>query len=105
MDFRRVAGVLLFIGAVQFLIGMHVAEFFYPGYSVSVNYISDLGATCRDTCVIYQPTATIFNTSVIIFGILVFVSSYFVWREFHTYSVTILFGLTGIGSGWSWSVP
>jgi hypothetical membrane protein len=98
MDYRRVAGALLFIGAVQFLIGMHLAEFLYPGYSVSGNYISDLGATCRTTCVIYQPTAIIFNTSVILFGILVVVSSYFIWREFHIYLIPILFGMSGIGA-------
>ncbi len=38
MDFRRAVGVLIFIGAVQFIIGMHLAEFLYPGYSVSGNY-------------------------------------------------------------------
>lgn len=98
MDYRRVGGILLFIGAVQFVIGMHLAEFFYSGYSVSENYISDLGATCRTTCIIYQPSAFIFNTSVIIFGIFVVVSSYFIWREFHVYLVPILFVLSGIGA-------
>jgi hypothetical membrane protein len=98
MDDRRIAGVLLFIGAVQFVIGMHLAEFLYPGYSVSGNYISDLGATCRTTCIVYQPTATIFNSSVILFGILVIASSYFILREFHIYLIPILFSITGIGA-------
>lgn len=42
MNFKRAAGVLLFAGAVLFLTGMHIAEYLYPGYSVSGNYISDL---------------------------------------------------------------
>lgn len=43
MDYKRAAGALIFTGAVQFVIGMLLAEFLYPGYSASGNYISDLG--------------------------------------------------------------
>ncbi|MBU3966041.1 MAG: hypothetical protein KKG76_01510 [Euryarchaeota archaeon] len=68
MNFKRASGVLLFTGAVLVIIGIHLAEFLYPGYSVSGNYISDLGATCRATCIVYQPSAFIFNSSLIILG-------------------------------------
>jgi len=61
MNYRHAAGVFLFIGAIQFVLGMLIAEFLYPGYSVSMNYISDLGATCRTTCIIHQPSASIFG--------------------------------------------
>ena len=98
MNYRHAAGVLLFIGAVQLVLGMHIAEFLYPGYSVSMNYISDLGATCRTTCIIHQPSASIFNTSVSLLGVLTLVSSYFLWREFHNYLISLLLGLTGIGT-------
>ncbi len=97
MNYRHTAGVFLFIGAVQFVLGMLIAEFLYPGYSVSVNYISDLGATCRTSCIIHQPSASIFNTSVSLFGVLALVSSYFIWREFHNRLITLLLGLSSIG--------
>jgi len=97
MNFRHAAGVFLFIGAVQFVLGMLIAEFLYPGYSVSMNYISDLGATCRTTCIIHQPSASIFNTSVSLLGFLTLVSSYFLWREFHNRLISLLLGITGIG--------
>lgn len=97
MNNRHAAGVFLFIGSVQFVLGMLIAEFLYPDYSASMNYISDLGATCRTTCIIYQPSATIFNTSAIIFGILVLVSSYFIWHEFHDLLISVLVILSGIG--------
>lgn len=97
MNYRHAAGVLLFIGAVQFVLGMLIAEFLYPGYSASGNYISDLGATCRTTCIIYQPSASIFNTSISLLGVLALVSSYFIWREFHNRSISLLLGLSGIG--------
>ena len=98
MENRQKAGVILFVGAFQFIIGMLLAELLYPGYSVSGNYISDLGATCRDTCVIYQPSATIFNTSVIFLGIFILVGTYFIWREFQNYFISILLVLTGAGA-------
>lgn len=97
MNYRHAAGVLLFIGAVQFVLGMLIAEFLYPGYSASMNYISDLGATCRTTCIIHQPSASIFNTSVSLFGVLAIVSSYLIWREFHNRLICLLLGLSGIG--------
>ncbi len=98
MNFRRAAGVLLFVGAVLFITGMHLAEYLYPGYSVSRNYISDLGATCRDTCTVYQPSALIFNSSVILFGLLIISSSYLLWREFNSPIISVLVGLSGTGA-------
>lgn len=97
MNYRHTAGVFLFIGAVQFVLGMLISEFLYPGYSVSLNYISDLGATCRTTCIIHQPSASIFNTSVSLFGVLALVSSYFIWHEFHNRLLSLLLGLSGVG--------
>ncbi|MGB8217057.1 MAG: DUF998 domain-containing protein [Candidatus Methanoperedens sp.] len=91
MNNRELAGTFIFVGAVQFVIGMILAEIFYPGYNVSGNYISDLGAT-------YQPSAFIFNTSVIILGILIILSAYFIWNEFQNYLISILIGLSGVGA-------
>jgi hypothetical protein len=42
----KVAGALIFVGSAQFIVALTVAEALYPGYSISQNYISDLGATC-----------------------------------------------------------
>lgn len=98
MNFKRASGVLLFTGAVLVIIGIHLSEFLYPGYSVSGNYISDLGATCRATCTVYQPSAFIFNSSLIILGIFIVSSSYFIWREFNSSIIAALFCLSGLGA-------
>jgi hypothetical membrane protein len=98
MDNRRIVGVLLFAGALIALFGIHLAEFLYPEYSVSGNFISDLGATCRATCIVYQPSALIFNTSVIILGILILSYSYLIWKEFQSLIMPLLFGLSGFGA-------
>jgi hypothetical membrane protein len=94
----KMAGALIFVASVQFTIAVTVAEAFYPGYSISQNYISDLGATCRTTCQILEPTSTIFNSSVIILGALLIVGAYFIKRAFHGRILPILIGLTGSGA-------
>jgi hypothetical membrane protein len=94
------AGAAIFVGAVQFSIGMILAEVYYPGYNVSTNYISDLGATCptQQTCVINQPTATIFDFSIALFGLLIIVGAYFLWQAFHLKPVFVMTVLAGIGA-------
>ncbi len=94
------AGAALFVGAVQFGIGLILAEIYYPGYNVSSNYISDLGATCPSSgpCVINQPTSNIFNISIILLGLLVLLGGYFLQRSFHWKPATIMIALTGIGA-------
>ena len=94
------AGVALFLGDVQFGIFLIVAEALYPGYSVSINYVSDLGATCPTlaTCVINQPTAMIFEASIILLGVSVLVSAFFLQRAFHWTPASTLVALAGIGA-------
>ena len=100
------AGVVLFIGGVQFAIGMILAEIYFPGYNVSTNYISDLGAYCPSLslrgitgpCTILQPSSDIFTTSTIILGILLLAGAYFVQKSFVWKPATSLIALTGIGT-------
>jgi len=93
------AGAAIFVGAVQFGIGMILAEIYYPNYNVSNNYISDLGANCTpNPCLINQPTATIFDVSIALFGLLVIVGAYFLWRAFHLKPVFVMTVLAGIGA-------
>jgi hypothetical membrane protein len=88
-DYRKVAGALVFVGGSQFVLGMLVAEALYPGYSISQNYISDLGV---------GPSAIIFNSSVFLLGLLVVACAYFVHSSFRNRLVTILIVLAGVGA-------
>jgi hypothetical membrane protein len=73
------AGALMFAGAAQFLIFLVVSESVYPGYSVSSQPISDLGATCRSgTCTI-PASSTIFDGTVFLLGALVFLGAFYVY--------------------------
>ncbi len=74
----KIAGSALFIGVVQFALAVFVAQFLYPGYSVSQQAISDLGATCRQgSCQIFQPSSTIFNSSIVLAGLLVLITGFY----------------------------
>jgi hypothetical membrane protein len=94
------AGVVIFAGAVQFSVALILAEVYYPGYNVSTNYVSDLGATCPtlQTCVVHYPTSTIFNTSIVLFGLLVVVGAFFLQRAFRWKPATVVLALAGVGA-------
>jgi len=85
---RKAAGLLILVGAAQFIVGMIVAEALYNGYSVADNYISDLGV---------GPSAIIFNSSVFLFGLMVVIASYCIWRVFGEKLLVTLFFIAGIG--------
>ena len=87
---KTIAGTLLFVGGSQFTVGMIVAEAVYPNYSVFENYISDLGVWSK-------PSAAIFNPSVILLGLTILISAYFIQREFRMGAITSFFVLAGLG--------
>jgi len=87
----KISSLVLFAGAAQFFLLVLIAEVLYPNYSVANNYISDLGV---------GSTAYIFNTSIILLGISIIVSSIFL----KTFSkplriVLILAGIGAMGVG------
>ncbi|NON62768.1 DUF998 domain-containing protein [Acidianus sp. RZ1] len=83
---NNVASWLVFIGVTQFILLLIVAEALYPGYSISNNYISDLGV---------GKTALIFNTSISILGITLIIAG-IVYTTKLPFRVTLT--LTGLGA-------
>jgi hypothetical membrane protein len=86
---RKIAGSLLFIGAVLCVLGIIIAEALYPGYSTSGNYISDLGV---------GPSSLIFNSSLFLLGVLTVGGAYFIQRASDFRLFSILAAITGIGA-------
>jgi hypothetical membrane protein len=86
---EKVAGMLFFIASTQFVLGLTIAEALYPGFSVSANYISDLGI---------GPSAIIFNSSVFLLGLLLLIGTYFLRRTPNFKTVNILLLLMGLGA-------
>jgi hypothetical membrane protein len=86
----KVAGALIFVSVAQFVLGLIVSEALYADYSVSGNYISDLGV---------GPSSNIFNSSVFLLGLLLIVGTYFLQRAFKEYKIlTLMLVLTAIGA-------
>jgi hypothetical membrane protein len=84
----KVAGTLIFIAVAQFVLGLIVSEALYSGYSVSGNYISDLGV---------GSSSVIFNSSVFLLGLLLAIGTYFLQRAFDFKMLTVLIVLTAVG--------
>jgi hypothetical membrane protein len=70
MDYSngKVAGALIFVAVTQFVLGVIVSEALYSSYSISENYVSDLGV---------WSSSIIFNSSVFLMGLLLIAGAYF----------------------------
>ncbi len=73
---QKLAGMMLFIGNTVFVLGLVVAESVFPGYSVSRDFISDLGAPIAvplnppGILTIHQPASIIYILSLSILTVL-----------------------------------
>jgi hypothetical membrane protein len=96
-SFSVVSGALLFAAGIQFIFLLFVSTALYPDYNVNFNYISDLGATCREGagCMVEQPSSLIFNSTSLILGLLVIVGFLLLIVK----SRKNLFGYLGVVSG------
>jgi hypothetical membrane protein len=86
---EKIAGTLFLVAAAQFVLGLTIAEALYPGYSVSSNYISDLGV---------GPSAIVFNSSVFLLGLLLLAGTYFLWYVANFKTLNILLLLMAVGA-------
>lgn len=97
-DHYKAAGIILVIAFFLFFMAVNLSETQYPGYSESKNTLSDLGGTVP----LVEPSATIFNTGVILLGILSLVAVYLILKSggCRLFSSCFLFSAIGaIGVG------
>jgi hypothetical membrane protein len=95
------AGILLFVGAAQFLVFLVISESVYPNYNVSSQPISDLGATCiQGSCYIPNSSA-IFDSTVFVLGLLSFIGAFFIYisrsRLVGGLAAVAAWGVMGVG--------
>jgi hypothetical membrane protein len=86
---EKVAGTLFFVAATQFVLCLTIAEALYPGYSMSANYISDLGI---------GPSALILNSSAFLLGLLLLIGTYFLRHNPSFKTLNIMLLLTAVGA-------
>ena len=87
----RRPGPWLLLASLEVLFLVHIAEFLYPGYSVSQNYISDLGVGP-------EPSRSIFTVALIGFGVMVLMAAALIRAEDKWNLLWLLFGLSGLGA-------
>ncbi len=104
-QYLRIAGILAIVASTQWIIGVFIAQAYYPNYSITQNDLSDLGATCHNaimptpgSCVIFQPASIIWNTVLSLLGILTLASAYMIYRGLGNRLFSVLIGLFGLGA-------
>jgi hypothetical membrane protein len=92
------AGSLLMGAGVIILMGIITAEAMYDAtYTTFDNEISDLGATRPPDSVSYQPSAAIFNITMLVTGAMVMGAAVFLHPTLGARRATISTGLLGLG--------
>jgi hypothetical membrane protein len=92
-----VAGVLLLVAGATVLMGIITAEALYPAaYNTHTQSVSDLAAMRPDNLV-RQPSATIFNLTMILAGVSIAVAAYLLHRAGNWKRVTIPVAVLGLG--------
>lgn len=92
------AGLCLLFAGVVILMGIIAAEAKYPAiYTTFDNEISDLGATRPPDSIIRQPSARIFNTTMLVSGALILGGAFFLRRMRVRRGSVVAVGLMGLG--------
>ncbi len=93
------AGSLLIVAGGVILMGIISAEALYPAaYATGANEISDLGGTRPPAAVVLQPSAAIFDASMILVGLLLAAGAVFAHRAYGLRSVSLPIGVLGVAA-------
>ena len=94
---RTIAGVLLLLAGTTVLMGIITAEALYPAsYNTHTQSVSDLAAMRPDN-IVRQPSATIFNLTMILAGLSIAVAAYFLHRAGNRRRMMLPVAVLGVG--------
>ena len=91
--YQKTAGLLMVISGIQFMLLVSIAETLYPGYNTAKYDLSSLA-----DLPIHEPSATIFNVTVFIAGLLIVIASYLIYKRYQGKIFPAFLGLLGIGA-------
>jgi hypothetical membrane protein len=93
-----VSGLLLIGAGALILMGIITGEALYPApYRTDANTISDLGGTLPPHSVVRQPSAAIFDTTMLVTGLMVVAAGYLLYRTGGRRGAAVLTVLLGAG--------
>lgn len=88
---RTFAGLLLFLGAAQYLLAILISESVYVGYKVGQQFESDLGNWS-----LAGKNAAIYNISSVLLGMFLIASAYYLQRAIKYKRLPLLLAIAGI---------
>lgn len=91
-----IAGVCLVLSGFLAFMGIITAEVLYPDYSTRQD-ISDLGSTLPPDPIIHQPSASIFNATMLVTGALVLVGASLLYRSMDRRGFPVALAVFGFG--------
>ena len=95
----RIAGLLLSLAGAAILLGFITAEALYPGvYTTHTNTVSHLGASEPPNSVVLQPSAAIFDLTMLVTGVMIVAGAWSAYRALRRKAVLIPTTLLGIGA-------
>ena len=93
-----ISGLLLFLAGFLIFMGIITGEIFYTAeFSARDNYISELATKINTGTDFRQVSASIFDYTMIVAGLMVIVGTWFVNKLFKKYLLTIPMVLLGVG--------
>jgi hypothetical membrane protein len=97
-SYQSLTGALLALAGSAILMGIITAEALYPApYSTFDNEISDLGATRPPDSVILQPSAAIFDITMIVTGVLIIAAAILLWHARVRRLLVVAVMMNGVG--------
>jgi hypothetical membrane protein len=95
---EKFGGALLIVAGSTILMAIVTGEaLFSAAYTTQQNTISDLGSTWQPGGVVREPSASIFNTAMVVTGVMIVVAAAAYWRAYRSRSVAIALLLLGAG--------
>jgi hypothetical membrane protein len=91
--------VLLSLAGAAILLGFITAEALYPGiYTTHTNTVSHLGASEPPNSIVLQPSAAIFDITMLVTGAMILAGAWFAYRALRRKAVLIPTALLGVGT-------
>jgi hypothetical membrane protein len=94
----KISGLLMVCAGAAILLGIITAESLFPAsISTSQTTISALGSTWNPGGIVHQPSATVFNTTMLVTGAMIVASAVFLYRASRRRGASIAVGILGLG--------
>jgi hypothetical membrane protein len=98
LRYRTGGGVLLVAAGALILMGIITGEALYPApYHTDLNDISDLGGTRPPEGIVRQPSAAIFDTTMLVTGLMIVIAGVLLYRAYGRRAAVVLSILLGTG--------